>query len=247
MSSGSGDVKVHTEKEISPFLRSCIGEPKKHRYKLPHILFPYHSPYRSPHRQRWWPGSLPRFPYHSHPKRWAPSCRSLSISFFAYHGLRDFSKKNFYELIHSLPLRGGTSHFWREAESADPYKYEGRKAGKLKSRGRLIEDFNTKVKIRFTGQSPSHTSRSRRNNQEESLCLVERHESEKREERKDHVADTKREEEIKTQGDDQQKKRLVEEENEKKKREWQIIQENKPRAGRKQLIFTPKEIYFKVR
>lgn len=191
---------------------------------------------------------MPRFPYHSHPKRWASSCRALSISFFAYHGLKDFSKKNFYELAHSLPLRGGTSHFWREAEGVDPYKYEGRKAGKLKSRGRLIEDFHTKVKIRFIDESPSQRSNRRRKTSEEEgdPCLADSGES--REEMQGHV-DYKREEEM---PGEQEKKMLGGEgeselEKKKKKRGWRIVQENQARSGRKQLIFTPKEIYFKVR
>ncbi|KFH07508.1 hypothetical protein TGVAND_236520 [Toxoplasma gondii VAND] len=129
----SGDVNIQTEKEVPPPLKSGIGEPKKTGYKFPHVFFPYKSRYRSPHRQRWWPGSAPRFLLHSHPKRWAPR-RDLSFAFFAFHGLKPFAEKNLYELMHSLPLRGASSFFWREADS-DPWKHLGRKANRLQARG----------------------------------------------------------------------------------------------------------------
>ncbi|CBZ54629.1 conserved hypothetical protein [Neospora caninum Liverpool] len=129
----SGDVNIQTEKEIPPPLKSAIGEPKKTGYKFPHVFFPYKSRYRSPHRQRWWPGSVPRFLLHSHPKRWT-SRRQLSFAFFAFHGLKPFAERNLYELMHSLPLRGASSFFWREADS-DPWKHLGRKANRMQARG----------------------------------------------------------------------------------------------------------------
>ncbi|PFH37214.1 hypothetical protein BESB_036720 [Besnoitia besnoiti] len=190
----SGDVNIHTDKEIPPVLKSAIGEPKKTGYKFPHILFPYKSRYRSPHRQRWWPGSVPRFPLHSHPKRWA-SRHELSFAFFAFHGLKSGAERNLYELMHSLPLRGASSWFWREAD-ADPWKHAGRKASRLQARGvRTVdtpEEVESAEQEACSAEVPGHT-------QDETSTGAE------------------------------------------------VCRRRLPKAARKQLIFSPNEIYYKHR
>lgn len=139
----SGDVKVQTEKEYGPPPRSSIGEPRKKLYKFPHLLFPYRSRYKSPNRQQWWPGSVPRFPDHTHPKRWAP-LQELSIAFFAFHANKWAFERNLYETMHTLPLRGAGSFFWRDG-SQDAWKRGGRKAGRLKARGIRIPEGGRRV------------------------------------------------------------------------------------------------------